>query len=482
MKKQTKLVAVLSASALLAMGASMTAMAATGWVEENGTWQFLDRDGDVVTEEWKKSGSNYYWLDENGDMATDQLVEDDDDKYYVDQSGARVINGWRQVDNEDSWTNGDNDEEPEHVWYYFGSTGKAQTGKKTINGKIYIFDETGEMFYSWHDYNEKTYYLGDDNEGWAQTGWQYLELKEEYESDYDEDEGWFHFKSNGEMRQAGSAGTTVRAYINGAYYGFDENGVMVDGWVPPNENTATSSVYYTDETGAQKKGWVQTFMNTENGEDEDPVWFYLNSKGKPFNVGGYYSDDFSKPSTGTVQKYEDGIETGDEIGQVAAKVINSKTYLFDNTGEMLDGVYELKTSVNRVGGSGDLAAGIYYFNKNDGSVNGQMATGKTTVNYDGENYYYNFAKSGKAYTNHIIDNSLYMANGVRVDSDESRSVFEITSNDFSEDITVNKSSVTLTEGDRVIVSSSGKLKKSGTVTIDGTKYTLSDYKIVDENN
>ena len=42
MRKQTKLVAVLSASALLAMGASLTAFAATGWTQEDGTWYYYD--------------------------------------------------------------------------------------------------------------------------------------------------------------------------------------------------------------------------------------------------------------------------------------------------------------------------------------------------------------------------------------------------------------------------------------------------------
>ena len=37
MRKQTKLVAVLSTAALLAIGASMTSFAATGWAEEDGT-------------------------------------------------------------------------------------------------------------------------------------------------------------------------------------------------------------------------------------------------------------------------------------------------------------------------------------------------------------------------------------------------------------------------------------------------------------
>ena len=37
MRKQTKLVAVLSTAALLAIGASMTSFVAAGWAEEDGT-------------------------------------------------------------------------------------------------------------------------------------------------------------------------------------------------------------------------------------------------------------------------------------------------------------------------------------------------------------------------------------------------------------------------------------------------------------
>ena len=64
MKKQTKLVAVLSTAALLAIGASMTSFAATGWAEEDGTWVYYDRNGDKVTDKWAKSGS--YWLGRRG--------------------------------------------------------------------------------------------------------------------------------------------------------------------------------------------------------------------------------------------------------------------------------------------------------------------------------------------------------------------------------------------------------------------------------
>ena len=55
MKKQTKLVAVLSTAALMSLGASMISFAASGWVEEDGAWVFYNRDKEKATEEWKKS-------------------------------------------------------------------------------------------------------------------------------------------------------------------------------------------------------------------------------------------------------------------------------------------------------------------------------------------------------------------------------------------------------------------------------------------
>ena len=61
MRKQTKLVAVLSAAALLAIGASMTSFAATrGWVQEGEDWVYLDNDGERVFNQWKRSGDFYY--------------------------------------------------------------------------------------------------------------------------------------------------------------------------------------------------------------------------------------------------------------------------------------------------------------------------------------------------------------------------------------------------------------------------------------
>ena len=65
MRKQNKLIVVLSASALLAIGGSIPSLASEGWVNENGVWVYYNNDGERAAEEWKKSGDHWFWLDEN---------------------------------------------------------------------------------------------------------------------------------------------------------------------------------------------------------------------------------------------------------------------------------------------------------------------------------------------------------------------------------------------------------------------------------
>ena len=237
MKKQTKLVAVLSTASLLAIGASMTSFAATGWAEEDGTWVYYESDGDRATEEWKKSGNSWYYLDDNGEMAIDQLIEDDDDYYYVDINGVMVTNQWVAIENEDA---GD-DDEPDQNWYYFQANGKALTNGdndnvslKTINGKKYAFDDEGKMLWGWvaddnaehidntdgDAFKEGDYYFGDSDDGAMTVGWLQLDVtyEEATDDDYnyiapvftdDEDQTrWFYFKSNGKKVYAEDDETT----------------------------------------------------------------------------------------------------------------------------------------------------------------------------------------------------------------------------------------------------------------------------------
>lgn len=216
MKKQTKLVAVLSTAALLAIGASMTSFAATGWAEEDGTWVYYDRNGDKVTDKWAKSGNNWYYLDGNGEMAVDQLIEDGDNYYYVDVNGVMAANQWVAIDNEDAGQ----DDEPEHYWYYFQANGKAlkqgdsssSVALKTVNGKKYAFDDEGKMLYGWvaadsaeridntdgDAFKEGDYYFGGEDDGAMKTNKTSITI--------DGDSFNFYFEKSGSNKGAGVNG------------------------------------------------------------------------------------------------------------------------------------------------------------------------------------------------------------------------------------------------------------------------------------
>jgi len=455
MRKQTKLVAVLSTAALLAIGASMTSFAATGWAEEDGTWVYYNRDGERATDQWKKSGNNWYWLDSDGEMAIDQLIEDGDNYYYVDINGVMAANQWVAIDNEDAGQ----DDEPDHYWYYFQANGKALTqgdndkvSLKTVNGKKYAFDDEGRMLFGWVDedsaervddtdgdgFKEGTYYFGGEDDGAMTVGWLQLDVTydEATNDDYkytapvfndDEDQTrWFYFKSNGKKIYAEDGDRTKDKTINGKKYAFDEYGAMVAEWSLDEEDLPGKSLAsYSDavDSGDIKAGTASAssiitgkafnakyseawkyFNNVEDGARVSKGWFkvvpaeYLNDE--------KYNDD------------EDYWYYADGSGNLYAgefKTIKGKKYAFRNDGRMIDGlkfIYEDKDAQSltvwaddddpyRFDSEDDFddnaplyeAAGYhcYYFG---GSDDGAMRTNKSTVEIDGENFNFYFEKSG----------------------------------------------------------------------------------------
>ena len=246
MRKQTKLVAVLSAAALLAVGASMTSFA--GWEkDEDGIWHYYDSDDEMVTDEWRKDGSKWFYLDEDGNMLTDAWV---DDEYYVGADGAMVKNDWVKTtadeDVSDPEDDGDN-------WYYFGSNGKkVEDDSKKINGKTYYFNEDGEMRYGWYEDNGDVFYLGGEDEGWrAESQWLWLALPDEDEVDRNgvnfcdddsacsvhcDEEGWYYFGSNGKMYKE-----AAKKKVNGKYYFFNAHGQMLYEWINNQKYRVSSS-------------------------------------------------------------------------------------------------------------------------------------------------------------------------------------------------------------------------------------------------
>ena len=440
MKKQTKLVAVLSTAALLAIGASMTSFAATGWAEEDGTWVYYDRNGDKVTDKWAKSGNNWYYLDSNGEMAVDQLIEDGDNYYYVDINGVMAANQWVAIDNEDAGQ----DDEPEHYWYYFQANGKAlkqgdssSVALKTINGKKYAFDDEGKMLYGWvaadnaeriddsdgDAFKDGDYYFGGEDDGAMTTGWLLMDITyDEATSDYeiapafneDEDQSrWFYFKSNGKKVKADNGDVQKSKTINGKKYEFDENGAMTAEWsldvekaskagvrdaystATTNSNAKTAQYsklwrYFNSvEDGSRvSKGWFKVvaaeYMNYDKNNDDEDAWYYADGS------GNLYAGEF--------------------------KTIKGKKYAFRQDGRMISGLKFIKKDTN--GNITDVkaddddnynfdteddfiknATGYYAQNNYDcyyfgGGEDGAMKTNKTNITIDGDSFNFYFEKSG----------------------------------------------------------------------------------------
>ncbi len=374
MKKQTRLIAVLSASAAMAFAAPMFgageageafAKEKSGWVEESaGEWKYYDSEGYLLTDSWKKQGDDWYYLDYDGNVAVNRKV----DEYYVDETGKRVTDTWLAEDNED-WT----DDGPEIYWYYYGKNGKMTTDKwLSIGGSWYYFDGEGHMMTGMEEIGDATYYFGED--GARKYGWFCLE---ETDESLEREFSWFYFDKNGRML----VNETDRK-IDGSYYTF-RDGRMQTGWVlideaAAAENSAAGYQYYSED-GRRAAGWL-TIVGTDGvaGEDEEFSFYFKN--GKP-----YYA------------------EQGIQIFSV-----ESKKYGFNTRGEMQTG---LQTVTKEDGSTGNA-----YFGED-----GVMRVGKQTIyNEDlGENqvWYFSTDGSNKGLGYHGIRDNVIYDNGLRLEAD-----------------------------------------------------------------
>ncbi|MCI7263021.1 MAG: glucan-binding protein [Clostridiaceae bacterium] len=421
MRKQTKLVAVLSAAALLALGASMTSFAA-GWEkDESGIWHYYDEDDELVTDEWKKDGGKWFYLDEDGDMLINDWVDDD---YYVGEDGAMLVNEWVKTYSDEDQD--DPDEDGEH-WYYFGSKGKKVVDDdKKINGKTYYFNEDGEMLSGWQEIGGEAYYLGGEDEGWrAESQWLWLEKSGLVDDDEDDDtdgmrvlgcdedddcddEGWYWFGSSGKATHQ-----AAKKKINGKWYMFNEHGQMLYEWIDNDTSvkrgsnaqlddttiasgaqlpaSIASMLYYNDvEDGSRANGWYQLDGAKDVGTDSDTDWYYIDD-------GEVTYADSSKD-----------FATWDEDGYpvyVTREKINGKYFAFNEVGQMQDGLQFIADD-----------NGFYFFD-----ADGYQKTGKVSnveCDDDDYNFYFNTTngKNGQGYKGEK-DGYLYF-NGKRLEADD----------------------------------------------------------------
>ena len=474
MRKQTKIAAVVSAAALLAIGASMTSFAATGWQEEDGTWVYYNRAGEKVANAWEYSGDNRFYLDDAGNMATDSLIEDNDDYYYVDANGAMVRNRWVAIDNEEAGE----ENQPDVWWYYFQANGKAYKNthasgtifKKVINGKTYAFDEDGKMQYGWvkkddgvtdyddNAYQEAEYYFGDENDGAMSIGWREIALTDVSDADteqpgdayWDSDQvRWFYFKSSGVKEK-----DNVNKTINGRKYGFDQYGRMIADW---HNNSLGAATYQNasrrgssnNATATATAAYAKDFMyfsSPEDGARFTKGWFKV--------VPGYYLN-YADYDNGTDRWYYADGNGNLYAGQI--KTIKGKKYAFDLKGGMIYGlallrtdgstIYEYADDENKYDSqdkfmetarnmSSDWA--FYYFSDNE-DKDGSMKTGTQKISLDGESFSFNFKKGGTKKGQGVtgMSEKKYYLGGMLLTADADNKI-EVVNKTTLEKITVSK--------------------------------------------
>ena len=340
MRKQTKIAAVVSAAALLALGASMTSFAASKgtWMMVDGEWYCYDKNGDAYTNVFCSSNGKEYYVGDDGQLVRSEWVEYDGDYYFVNSSGAKITNDWRLTTPYD-------DDSADEEWYYFKSNGKKiyadngeRTKDKTINGKKYAFDEYGAMVAEWSL-----------------------------------DEGDEKKASDTEAQEAASTASTSEAWEgNGKYAKYAQ------AW----------KYYNSVEDGSRvSKGWFKVvpaeMLNKEKYDDDEESWYYADGS------GNLYAGEFKTIKGKKYAFRNDGrmltglkfIKEGDEdFADVKADDDDSRP--FDNEDDFFDNAIEFYEPNGYK---------CYYFGGGD---DGAMRTGKTTINYDGENTSFYFEKSG----------------------------------------------------------------------------------------
>ena len=482
MRKQTKIAAIASAAALLALSASMTSFAASKgtWMMVDGEWYCYDKNGDAYENTFCSSNGKEYYVGEDGQLVRSAWVEYDGNYYFVNSSGAKITNDWRL-------TTPYEDDSADEEWYYFKSNGKrAENDKVTYKGKTYYFDADGKMLTGWVSYDKssveeansfdkkKSFYC-DETGARVEKAWVYTTEPNVSDDDADADEYWYYFKSSGEAQ------TKKAPNVKGQTYIFDNEGRMLSGWVAKaTDANATEEyleigfenseeklgdykeVYFCgdeDDGHAKKSKWYKTWRPEnydEADEDEDQYWYWIQKDGK------VYIPSNSNAARGTKYKLEDAAFKSKDSYDITKKNVNNKDYFFNNNGEMLSQFIRITTP-----GSG-LSVGTYYFG---GADDGSMKTGSQSVKDDnGDTYKFYFEtkstsnkgvgitgnKSGKLYYNGLLltaDDYKYQV------ADVLGHKFIINSNG-----TIQHSSLAYKEDGDILINASNKDANGNTVT------------------
>ena len=472
MRKQTKIAAVVSAAALLALGASMTSFAASKgtWMMVDGEWYCYDKNGDAYENVFCSSNGKEYYVGDDGQLVRSSWVEYDSCYYFVNSAGAKITNDWRLTTPYD-------DESADEEWYYFKSNGKRAEGEKiTYKGKSYYFDTDGIMLTGWvntgdgtaavneaNGYEKDHTFYCDETGARVEGAWVKDVAPGVDDDDADADEYWYYLK-----KATGKPATGKQSNINGQIYLFNGEGQMQHGWVA--EDVATSSnvkfyqldeeddekamstaekaVYYCgdeDDGHAKKNKWVKTWLPDDtNEEEDDKEWFWFDKEGKLFRAG--YDTAAETASNAWKYKLDEGTlvkDANSAVENIAKKKVNSKDYWFTSDGVMLSKFYLIDDA-------------MYYFG---GSDDGSMKTGSQSIKDNtGDTYkfyFYTKDQSTDKYRTPLKNKAL--KKGAGVTGNQSNKLYYygllLTADDY-------KYQVATVKGHEFIINSNGSIQHS----------------------
>lgn len=455
--KKTNFIKTLIVSTIMMGVFAMPLFAADyGWTTDGSDWFYYEANGAIATETIKSSGDDKYYLNQYGFMVRDYLLEDyNESVYYFDDTGKMVKNTWVAVD--PTQVSNGMDNAPTVYLYYFGSNGKAYKSKsgvvrRSIDGKKYMFNENGQMLSGWiNEQGERysifdspeddpfvgyCYYAGDETDGVLREGWSAYEDGSVADHYYKKETLWFYFKPGDNKKVcADNSSELVKRTINGHTYGFDENGVMIQGWDSDMMDNLDTTNLYFDEVGENigrmnKKEWIFAVpsekQNATDHDEEISQWFYANSSGdivkdemRKINGNFYVFNNQGIMKKGlciidlATRGFKDCIDLERTDG---ADFIVSRRYISYERYNSVSGGASSTTSYDVYDLFDNKTQRLYYFNNNEEDTTyGQRKIGNVLVAFADDDY--TFTSTGLGQREGLFKKKYYQA-GLQLKADK----------------------------------------------------------------
>ena len=351
---------------------------------------------------YKENGKVYFY---ENDVAITGIVNDNGTFYYVNADG-NVKTGW--VNDQNHWYFVNNDATCKQGWYkYYGKwyyldandvtyPSSAVTNQaKEINGIKYHFDENGAIKTGWINDDDHWYFY--DGNASLVSGWYKYYGK------------WYYLDANNETYPYAAITNQVRE-INGVKYTFDENGAIKTGWMLDGNDW-----HYYDQNGNKCTGWVyvknQWYLLNNDGvmqtgwQRVSGKWYYLDSSGAMLH--DTYFEAFYFTSSGALRS--DSVY--DSMTSRASGYSSATNYLIlVDTANCRVAIYQ---------GSVNNWNNIHYYSCAPGKASTPTVKGEFTVGIRG--YYFDSGSSRCFwYTqfkgNYLFHSTLYNKNGTIQDN------------------------------------------------------------------